>query len=302
MELNSKNLEVLSAVTKMDKEQLFNAITKTDAPELKLDLYVETNENYNTFINNLKNQEYYRGKLVGEEEPLRKAKQKAAEKYGINTDGIKSHWELIELIDKQNAEKFKTAFEGEKDTKVKEMLTQIEKEKKEKEDLRSLLTSTEQKYTSELDQLKNSQKESLINNDLLRIAQTIPFQIPTSITSQEEKAKYVQTETLKYLTLLKTVYQFDYDNNSLIVKKGGEVVKNRLLQPEKLENVALEFAKEMNFNLASTKPFTPGTTQTTANFGGISIDNFNQIMAEKGIKTGSREYLVYLSEFKKQNK
>jgi hypothetical protein len=303
MDLNNKNLEVLSAELKMDKEALINAIITPDAPELKLpERVIYAKSDYDILLGNIRNEEYHKGKTAGDEMSLKEIKKFASEKYGINTEGIKSHKEVIELIDKKKSDEYKTLFEGEKDSKVKELLTKNETLTKEIDLFRQKFVETEENYKTQLANKDNEVKRSVIDRELTQV--NIPYDIPKNLVSQEERAKYVQTENIKFFTILKSMYDFDILDNSIILKnKNGDILKDKLMQPVKYNSdFALDFAKQMNFNLSTNGGIQrPDGTKITNNFTGASKEQFDAVMKENGIITGSTQYLTYYSEWKKSN-
>ncbi|MDD4515649.1 hypothetical protein [Massilibacteroides sp.] len=300
MELNNKNLEVLSAELKMDKEALINAIIKADAPELKLpERVVYEKSEFDTYIKNLTNQEYHKGKTAGDEMSLKEVKKFASDKYGIVTEGIKTHAEVIELIEKKKSEEYKSAFEGEKDSKVKELLSKVDERAKEVELLQKRLLDTETDYKSQLSAKEMEVKNQIISKEIASIQ--LPFDIPKNLISNEEKTKYVQTENIKFLTLLKSMYDFDTLDGSIVIKQNGEVLKDKFLNPVKYNaEFAIDFAKKMNINIQSNGTIQrPDGTRITNNFTGSTKEQFNEIMKEKGIVVGSNDYVKYYSEWLK---
>jgi hypothetical protein len=301
--LNNKNIEVLSAALKIDKETLINSLINVEGKELALpDFVIRTKEEEETYIKNLANQEYHKGKTAESEMSLKELKRLGSEKYGINTEGIKSHAELIDLIEKKKAEEFKAAFEGEGDKKIKEILSKLDEKNKEADLLRTKLLEIEETYKTQLSQKDNEFKKSIKDNELLKIANTIPFALPKNLISVEEKTKYIQTETSKFMTLFNSIYETDIENGQIVVKQNGTVIKDKLLQPEKIDKIAIDFAKQMNFNLSDNGGIQrPDGTKITNNFTGASKEQFDAVMKEKGIITGSNQYLTYYSEWKKSN-
>jgi hypothetical protein len=117
----------------------------------------------------------------------------------------------------------------------------------------------------------------------------------TTIDSILDKSLKVETNIPKedVLLILKSKYQIDLENDNIVFKQNGEVVKNdKTLNPKTIEEVFSEF-------------LTPYLKTPSGGTGGKneqgkpkpnSMQAFKSEMESKGIKLGSAEYNREMSE------
>jgi hypothetical protein len=301
MSLNEKNLEALSAGLQIDKDILVKALTE-DA-ELDLSSKVIYNkDDHETFLKNLRDQEYHKGKEAGFEMPLKEMKKKISESYGIETEGVKTFDDLFNKTITSYDAKLKETFKESANKDSEKILQQIEEKEKTINGLREKLQSSESEWTKKLTEQQSQFEEVQIKNDLIKIANAIPFNIPKEVINQgeEEKMKYIQTIKSNFLNLFSNSFTFEKDNGNLVVKKDGEIIKDNFLQTEKIESIALNFAKTNYFNIEDNQIINRSSSQKYgSSFKGQTVDQFNDLMREKKIHPGSQEYLKMKSEWKK---
>lgn len=301
MSLNEKNLEALSAGLNIDKETLVKALTE-DA-ELDLSSKVIYNkEDHEVLLKNLKDQEYHKGKEAGYEMPLKDIKKKINETYGIETEGIKTFDDLLNKTIEERENKLKSTFKESATKDSEKILQQLEEKEVTIKGLREKLQTSTQEWEQKYNEQKTQQEKALINNDLIKIANSIPFDVPKSVMTEGEdaKMKYLQTIKSNFLNLFMNSFSFEREDNKLVVKKDGEIIKDNLLQPEKIESIALNFAKSNYFNLEENQIINRSSSQKYGSiFPKMTLDQFNDMMKEKKIHFGSQEYLKMKSEWKK---
>jgi hypothetical protein len=304
MGLNDKNLEVLSAVLKIDKGDL----TKALETEIDLDLsdrVVYTKSDYETLEKNIRNEEYHKGKEAGYEMPLKELRKKVTDTYGIETEGVKDFNTLLEkTVEKIKGESSKL-LEDVKSKDNEKFISQIEDLKKDNDGLRNTILEKETTFEQQLNELKTANQTSVINNELMKIANSLPFDVPKSILSKGKDAEmnFIKAQQSNFLTLFKANHEAEIVDNKLVIKKDGEIIKNDIKNAEDPERIALDFAKSNYINLKTSEFINRGGSQKYGNeLRGMSIEDFNSKMKHEGHHPNSIEYLTYLKEYQEKNK
>lgn len=302
MELNDKNLEVLSAALKIDKEDL----TKALESELDLsDKVIYSKSDYETLLKNIKNEEYHKGKEAGFEMPLKELRKKVNENYGIETEGIKDYNTLLENTIKKIKEESDKLLSDVKSKDNEKFISQIEELKNDKQSLISKIEEEKETFEQQLNELKNANQTSIINNELMKLATSIPFNVPKSILSQGKDAEmnYIKAQQNNFLTLFKASHEVDIADGKIVIKKDGEIIKNNIMEAEKPETIALAFAKSNYMNLKTNEVINRGSSQKFGSIlHGMSQEDFDAKMKEEGHHPNSLEYLKYYKEFMEKNK
>lgn len=302
MEINEKSLEVLSAVLKMDKTDLTKAIESSEIDLSNRVVFLK--EEYETLEKNLKNQEYHKGKEAGFEIPLKESKRKAAELYGVDTEGIKDFDTLLEKIITHKEDEIKTTYKDSISKDSEKILKEIEGHKKTESDLRKKIKELEEETNIKLSEKDTYINETLNNQEFLKVVNAIPFDIPTYVQSQGKEAEidYLKKERDKFMMQFKTKYKLERIDNTLIAKEGDEIAKDNLFQPQKIESLALEFAKSNYYNLNDKKVINHIDSKKYGNsFRGMSIEDFNTLLEQQGIRSSDTKYLTYLKQYKEAN-
>lgn len=303
MELNDKNLEVLAAGLKIAKEDLTKALTTDE--EFNLERIVYTDEEWSKLEKNIKDQEYHKGKEAGFEMPLKDLKKDYSEKYGVETEGIKDFKELFDKVLSNETTKLKETFNGNAGDKEKKFVDQIEELKKTEQALREKLQETESTWEQKLQAQMEETNVSIVNNQLLKIADSIPFAVPKEVQNggKEKIMDFVNKQKDIFLTTYKSKYDFSFEDKKFIIKSGEETVKNNLLEPVDPSEHALEFAKSNYFNLTENQVINRDGSQKYGNtFHGMPLEDFQAKMKQEGHHPHSNEYAVYLSEWQDKNK
>jgi membrane-associated HD superfamily phosphohydrolase len=300
MEINEKHLEAMAAALKLSKEDLANE---------ELDLsnrIVYTKEDFETYEKNLKDQEYHSGKSAGYEMPLKESKKRISEQYGIDTEGIKSYDELMEKVLESQLSVKDREFKGSAEEKEKTFLEKIERLKKEKKELQKINADKEAEYESKLTEQLKLYEQTAIDRNLSDIANTLPISIPDSIENEGKEAvmSYLKKQRNNFLTLFKARYDFEQKDGNLIIKDGDNIVHDDVLNPQKPEIVALEFAKSNFINLKDNEVINRSDSKKYGNnLAGLkTFEEFDGFMKSQGIDRSRNEYAKYYSEWQKLSK
>lgn len=304
MELNDKNLEVLSAGLKMTKEDLTKALLENVDLDLSNKVIYEKDD-YDKLIKNLSNQEYHKGKEAGTEMPLKDAKKFASETFGIETEGIKDYNSLLDLVVKERERKLKETLKDGANKNSEKYLSEKAEFEKTITGLRDKLQESQSEYEKKLSDQKSENERYAINNDLIKYVKSLPLDVPKSVLNEGKEAemKFLNKQHNNLLTLLRNKFTFELSEGKLIFKNDNGIVKNDLLEPEKPENIILDFAKSNYINIKDNKFINRSDSKKYGNvFPGMSIEQFNTLMKDKGIRPHSQEYYSYKSQWKKVNK
>lgn len=304
MELNKKNLEALAAVIKKPVEDLTKALTEDGELNLN-DRVVYTKEEDELKYKNARDEGYKQGNKSAIEKPLRNLKQQAKEKYKVETDGINDYSEFLDFTITSISDELKESLSGNAGEKEKKFIDQIEEAKKNEEQLRNKLKETESTWEQKLAEMKQLNDQSIVNNQLLKIADSIPFAIPKEVENEgkEKVMDYVNKQKELFLTVYKAKHGFSFNDNKFIIREGEEIIKNNLLEPVDPNEHALNFAKSNYFKLTENQVINrDGSQKYGSTFPGMSLEDFQSLMKEKNIHPGSNEYLIYFKEFQDKNK
>jgi len=297
MEINDKSLEALSAGLQIDKGDLTKAL---ESGEIDLsDRVIHSKEDHEKLIKNIKDQEYHKGKEAGFEMPLKDLKKKMSEKYGLETEGIKDFDILISNVLKSETDKLKETYKEGAGKDSEKFTSKIEELEKVNEGLRTQITEKDTTFNTQIQEKDKEFKSSLINTELLKVANSIPFSVPKEITIQGKEAEmsFVKTQTENYLTLLKSSYKFDIVDSKIVTFDGEESIKNKLLETENIDNIALNFAKSRNFNINDKHSYKRDSSQKYGSlFPNMPLADFEALMKEQGHHPNSLEYARYFKE------
>jgi hypothetical protein len=208
------------------------------------------------------------------------------EEDSLRIENLKSTFQKqgADFLIKEAKQKFGLEFEGKSIDKFAESLkvkalqeAQINPDSKVKE------------LQSDIEKLRNNllEKDNLIQN----IEQTYKKkEAQTFIDSTLNKAINVETTIPKedVLQLLKSKFEIDLEENKIIFKKNGEVLKNeKTLSPKTIEEVMTEFLPTYTKQGATGGK---GEGNQTGNRNATSMDLFNEEMKNKSINVGSEAY------------
>lgn len=304
MGLNDKNLEVLAAGLKIAKEDLTKALTEDGELDLS-DKVIYTKSDYEKLEKNIRDEEYHKGKEAGFEMPLKELKKKVKETYGVETEGDKDFNVLLEKTIKKIKDDSDQLLSDAKSKGNEKLISQIEELTKDKEKLTTQILEKDTTFEQQLNELKNANQASVINNELMKIASSLPFEVPKSILSQGKDAEmnYLKSQQSNFLTLLKANLEAEIVDGKLVFKKDGEIIKNNIREPENPETIALEFAKSNYINLKTSEFINRDGSQKYGNdLHGMSIEDFNARMKAEGHHPNSLKYIEYYREYVEKNK
>ena len=246
---------------------------------------------------NIEKESYKSGKTAGFEIAIKEAKRKTKDELGIETDGIKSVEELIEIRENHSKSSLtKSISEKEKEwqnDKTK-LQTLIEQHKKEIETI---------KYEKETE-FKNYR----VNQILGEAIGSLNYEIPKYVREGGDEAikDYISIERQKALLLFKSNYNIDFDETgNPYIKQGENVLKDELQNPIKINDLIIPFAKKYHLPLSLEKMqgrANEVNSKENKSFKNLDVSDFEQKMANEGISRGTNKYDEMLLKFQEENK
>jgi len=246
---------------------------------------------------NIEKESYKSGKTAGFEIAIKEAKRKTKDELGIETDGIKSVEELIEIRENHSKSSLtKSISEKEKEwqnDKTK-LQTLIEQHKKEIETI---------KYEKETE-FKNYR----VNQILGEAIGSLNYEIPKYVREGGDEAikDYISIERQKALLLFKSNYNIDFDETgNPYIKQGENVLKDELQNPIKINDLIIPFAKKYHLPLSLEKMqgrANEVNSKENKSFKNLDVSDFEQKMANEGISRGTNKYDEMLLKFHEENK
>lgn len=186
------------AEVEVSNEEISQGIEKGEF-ELKTDLKVFKNEDFETLQKNIANTEYQKGKTAGEEMLYKSGR----EKLGLEFEG-----KTFENFTEAFKTKILKEASIEPTQKVNELMSDIGK-------LRGTIGEWESKYNNVLSQVETDKKQTRIENTLLSKLPKDQLTIPIE----------------DVVFILKSKNQIDIEENNIVLKQNGEVLKNKLMNP-----------------------------------------------------------------------
>ena len=252
-----ENLSVIEKTLQLPEGTLSKAIESTDSVNVELpELEVFKKDEYNARIENLKGT----FQKQGQDFFLKDAK----EKLGLEFEG-------------KTLDKFAEAFQNkilkdakiEPELKVKELSTDLEKLRANLAEKDSMIANIENSY-------KQKEQKRFIKDTLLS-----KINIETSIPKED------------VLTILQSKYEIDIENDSLIFKQNGEVLKNdKTLNPLGIDDVFNSFLPTYAKEPTGGK----GGSDKAGNHKAGSLDAFIAEMQKQGITMSSTEFNLEMSK------
>ena len=210
--LKQEHSKFLSDTLGMDLEQLKTALTSDDEVEIKFKSgeFLDE-EGLNTLKNTVKKQGYNEGTVAGVEMEAKRIK----EKFKIDVEG-KNFDTIIDTFKNQTLSNAKV----EPNKKVEELTTS--------------LTNLQKKYDSDL-RLKDENINSL-NSTISNFKNNAELNkhLPEGITG---------VSTNQFITLVKSDYEFGFEDNQFVVKQGGKVLKDTMERYISPKEVLTDYAK-----------------------------------------------------------
>ena len=246
-----ENLSVIEQTLQLPEGTLLQAIESQEAVKVELpELEVFKKEDYNARIENLKST----FQKQGQDFLIKEAKQK----FGLEFEG-KSIDTLAEKLRAKALEEAKV----EPNEKVKELQSDLEKLRKNLEEKDNLIIQKETEF-------KQKETKRLIKDTLLS-----KINVETSIPKED------------VLTILQSKYEIDVENDNIIFKQNGEVLKNNTtLNPKTVDELYAEFLP----NYAKQPTGGKGEKNETGHKKANSLEMFNEEMQNKGIALNSEAY------------
>ena len=247
---------------------------------------------YNVMIDNYQKQgltadKYEEAKRVGIEMDIKAIKRDK----GYEFEGKTSQALHDFLVHKLNSDKTATIDERikEKDADIKKIIKQLEEERKDKE------------------AIANLRKQDKINWTVDNHFNSIQIEIPQHIKDAEQMENYRKTQIEKEKIFFKSQYKFDVDEIGNVIPKNlnGDVIKNDLLEPIKIDNLVKDYASKSFMQIAQKVQGRGGKDEFPSN-NGLSnvkdIDSLIEFAAKKGIKKNTTEFDALHIEFMKNKK
>lgn len=252
-----ENLSEIEKTLQLPEGSLKSAIESQESVKIDIpELEVFKKDEYNTRIENLKTT----FQKQGADFQIKEMK----EKLGLDFEG-------------KTLDKFSEAFKSkvlkeasiEPDQKVKELNSDIEK-------LRANLLEKDTQIQNIETSYKKKETQRSIKDQLLS-----KINIETSIPKDD------------VLLILQSKYEIDLENDSLVFKQNGEVVKNKTtLSPLGADEVMSQFLPTYAKEATGGK----GKGDDTGKFKAGTLEAFTSEMNQKGIKTGSQEFNKEMSK------
>jgi len=301
--MNTKNLQVLADRLNLPSETLEKSLTD-DSFELQLPAEkVFTHDEFQVYETNLSKRKYDEAKEVLNGQKLRDLKRTAAEKYNIETDGVKSEIELFDKIaslSSAEVENLKAELNGKQNNIASEYDAKIN-------NLQQIIQDKEAQYFTDIQtrdvKLNDFKKKTLLNAEL----DLVGFDVPLHIKAKGEEAanKYIAVEKQKAEVLFNAVMDVSFDENNRPISKEkstGNAIVDRLQNPETFSNVVRSFAVQYNLSIQSpeSKKIT-GTKRAQSDYAGMDKSDFDAQMQEAGVSSSSTEYLKRYGDWKKAN-
>ncbi len=279
-----------------------------ETTETKEEMVELTQSEFDQLTANSQKNGYEDGKKAGVEMQLKELKRAFSEK-GIETDGIKDFATLYAKVLDHDTTQYRSQLDGTTQEIETKYQTLIEQEKADKLKLQKLLEETELSYKEKLENKASEITKYRAEQDVTRTIDAWQRNIPEHIKSQGEDAitNFIKVENDKDRILFNSLYSVNYtDENIQVVtdKRTNEIIKDKLQRPESLDNILNSFAKSYNLNFREVKPGqreVNGDVQTK-NYTSLSIDKFNELMTQKGIKRSDLAYVTEYNAWKDANK
>jgi hypothetical protein len=293
-----KGLEALSSRLKVDKESLAKAILEGEELELP---NILTDEE----LDHIKKAKHDAAKLAGEEMLVKEFKKEVAKTFEIDTEGIKKPLDLLSKVLETKETEWKKTSKNSESEEINRLTKLLETEKKDKKKLGETLKQAEENHNNQLNDALGKVKKKDIDNYILSVTNSMNFDIPKHISTQGDEAttKFIQTENKKFQTLFNNFYNFDIIDNTHVALKDGEPIKDKYEKYIPISQLALEFAKQMNFNLIDKKSYKrdSGSKKYGNEFAGMPEQDFKNWAEQEGIHPLSNQFNTYYLEWQKAN-
>jgi hypothetical protein len=316
MDLNEKLVEKVATLLKIDASNLKEALQDV-SKELELPEKVYTQPEVDILSDNIQKEKYESGKTAGIEMTLKGLKKEYTEELGVELDDVKDYKGLISKLNDFKTEKLKIEIENikkdsgvESNAQIEALTLKLEKFETEKAALQKEIKDRELTYTNKEHQMKKDFNREKGDNALIRELSGLKYNIPKTIENlgEEKISDYLKTEQLKTLTLFKSQFTIDYDDEGkqiVLDNITGEPIKTDLQEFEKLENLIMPFAKKNYINIQSEEKAGRNTQKGKGmklSLKGMTRDEFFAYAEKEGLKQNTDDFDTAYSEFTKANK
>jgi hypothetical protein len=269
MILSTESIEITPKKTKHFDEISYNQLVQNLQSSLSPDLYSEA-------------------KQAGEEIAVKEIKR--ANNYEFEGKSVKA---LNEYLNKQIELKSKTD------------ISEIEKQYK--ADIEKLQKTIESER-SEKEKISHQRKIDKINWIVDNHFSAIQVDIPANLKEPEQVNQFRKNEIEKNKIYFKSQYQFDVDEsgNVLIKDLTGNLIKDELLNPVKIDNVVKDFAAKNFIQYGQQVIKGRGGKDEFPSNNNLStikdIEQLKEYAAKQGVKPNTKEFDALYIEFNKQHK
>ena len=271
--ITKESLQAIAKVAKLNVDELEKAITSEEEVNLEVpQLNVFTAEELQTYEQNILKENqgtYEEAKKAGAEIKFKEIR----DQFGIGADDpIAQGKDYTKLINGLIGMKIKEAG-AEPDKKVMELTNDLE-------ELRGQLTTTKQTYEQQLQEKENLLSQQKIDNLLYS---KMPDELPQGINKSDA------------LTILKNNIAFQFEDDKLVAKRNGEVLKNDLKSPKGIDEIITEFTTEKGWGKNGGRGSGEGYTGKVKDFK--TTTELIQHMKSNGIDPTSEDGKKMVEEF-----
>jgi hypothetical protein len=257
-------LNVGGVTLTVPSENLTQGIEKGEFTIDSTDLVVKQKSDYDVFIANIDKEAYNRGKLSGLEMPLKEAR----DKHGLTFEG--------KTID-NFAEALRSKIIAEAKIEPSKQISELTADK---EKLQAIAKEWESKHNTLLTSFEGEKKNGRIERELLSKLPKDGLTIPSE----------------DLLLILKSRNEFDIEGENIVIKRGGELVKNpNTLNPVSLEELLPELIKP--YIIARKGGMGEGNN---ADDKAGTIEGFMKEMQTKGVSENSSAFNIELAKRMKE--
>jgi hypothetical protein len=258
-----KNIDELAKFVKGGADVLQKAIESEDEMSLEL---IEGSFVSDSELEDLKNERFNSGKKEGQTIGYDFAMKDVKKDFGIDIEG-KNREEIL----KAAKNKIMADAKVEPDKKVQELNQSLE-------NLRQTYNSEKQNWEKQENNFKNQLKD---------------IRVMSEIEKNAPELKGLKSS--HFATLAKMEYDFDFDENgSLLVKKGGETIKDKMEKPIPAKNILTDFATQNGWY---GEPGRNGSDSGGKNKKFESQYDVFKYMEENGIQPNTAEGEKLLNDF-----
>ena len=214
--------------------------------------------NNQTELDKVQKAKYEEGKTAGFEMSLKDTKKTFGEKYGIDTDGLKDYNSLLTKTMESELAKVKQGLTGEASEIEGRYKTQLVERDESIVALQNSIKENEGIYAQNVAKKDEVIKTIYADMEINSFLANTQRDVPDLIKKQGEEAtnKFLNLENEKAKILLKNLIKIDYteDGKAFAVDlKTGDVLKDKLQNPEKLSVILADISKQYNLIPQSNK-------------------------------------------------